>query len=305
MVVELDVLRVVIGVSFLAWAAALDVRTRRVRNAVWVAMGSAGLVLSVAQLVAERDPATMYLVLVPLASSFFPVFYGKELRDEQGWHVAPGHISAYGAGIAAATLGWSLLPEGELRARFLAFLAAAAMVVVFRAFYEVNLIRGGADAKALMAVALLVPTYPGIPGLPVLAIDPRLRGSMDLLFPFAFLVLLDAALAFVVAPLALLAYNVAKGDAKLPEALFGMRKPLDHLPKFAWLMDRIIDGEHAVVLMPRRDQDRETEVAALRAAGFRSAWVTPQVPFVVAIAAGFFAAVLLGNPILAAVPSLR
>lgn len=301
MVVALDATRFVVGMSFLALAAASDVRTRRVANRVWVAMGSVGLVVLAVQIAAEGDSPAMYLALIPAAALFFTVFYGRELRDDRGWHFATGPVASYVAGAAAAIAGWSWLSDdADARLRFLAFLSAAAMMLVFRLFYQVHLLKGGADAKALMAVALLVPTYPVLPGLPLVGLDPRLGPAISLAFPFAFLVLLNAALLSVLVPLGLLAYNASRGHAKFPEGLFGVKVPLDAIPKFAWLMDRIVDGEHVVYLMPRGEGDRTEDLQALHAAGFREVWVTPQIPFVVAIAIGYIVSFVVGNVLVGA-----
>lgn len=301
MVPALDALRFVVGVLFLTFAAALDVRTRRVSNRVWLALGSIGLAVFAADLTLRSEPAPMYFALVPAAAAFLPHVIGRESARRRDLAATLG---AYGLGVLGAILGLALVPEGDARARFLAYLSPAAMVVVFRIFYEVRLLRGGADAKALMATALLVPAYPDLPGLPVLSLDPRLVGLLQTWFPFSFLVLLNGALAFALAPVAFLAYNATRGAARLPEALFGVKAPLDRLPKFAWLMDRIEDGRHVVVLMPRGEEDRDADVAALRKAGFTEAWVTPQLPFITGIAVGFLLAFVVGNPLLALIQAV-
>ena len=305
MVLPLDAARLVVGASFLAWAARSDLRTRRVPNRVWVAMGSVGLALFAIEIAVEGLPPAMFLAPIPAAALFFAVFYGRAFRDESGWHVSGSQVAAYVAAAGAAIAGWTLLSDSPAeQLQFLAFLSAAAMMLVFRLFYAVRLLRGGADAKALMAIALLVPTYPNLPGLPIVALDPTLEAVTNVAFPFAFLVLLNAALLFVLVPLGLLAYNASRGHGKLPEALFGIQVPVNGVPRFAWLMDRIVDGRHVVYLMPRRGGDREEEIEALRVRGFREVWVTPQLPFVVAIAIGFVVSFVVGNLVLGALQAL-
>jgi len=293
-VLDLDVARLIIGTSFLVWAAASDLRTRKVRDRVWVGLGFVGTTLFAVQIAADGDPPTMYLVLVPPVALFFTVFYGRDLLDDHGWHFSIGHFGAYLAAALSAIAGWFLLAgmPGE-QVRFLEFLSAAAMMLVFRLFYQVRLLRGGADAKALMAIALLVPTYPTIQ--PIIAVDPRIAPTLNLVFPFAFLVLLNAAFLFVFVPLALFAYNASRGHVKAPEGFFGIKVPIGAVPKFAWLMDRIVAGRHVVYLMPRAETNREDDLRALREAGFREVWVTPQVPFIVALAVGFVLSFLVGN----------
>ncbi len=296
MVFVLDVARLVLGTSFLMTAAVSDLRTREVRNRLWVAMGIVGSALFAVQIASEGHPPAMFLALVPPVALFFTVFYGRELLDEHGGHFAAGHLVAYVAAAASAVVGWFLLadvPGGQ--PQFLTFLSSAAMMLVFRLFYSLRLLRGGADAKALMAVALLVPSYPTIPGVPLVAVDPRLAPALSVVFPFAFLVLLNAALLFVFVPLGLIGYNASRGHAKVPEGLFGIKVPVEAVPKFAWLMDRIVEGRHVVSFMPREGTNRNEDLRALREAGFREVWVTPQVPFIVGIAIGFVLSFLVGN----------
>ncbi|MEK6851237.1 MAG: A24 family peptidase C-terminal domain-containing protein, partial [Candidatus Thermoplasmatota archaeon] len=118
-------------------------------------------------------------------------------------------------------------------------------------------------------------------------------------FPFAFIVLVNSAILFLVVPLVLLVRNAAKGDAKLPRALFGFRVPINAVPKYAWLLDRIEDGKPTFVLMPRRKEDREEQMRLLREHGYTKVWVTPQLPFVTAMLAGYALAVVAGNMLLA------
>ena len=293
-VLALDVARLALGTSFLAWGAVSDLRTRRVADRVWIVMGIFATVLFAVQIAAEGDLPAMYLAIVPSVALFFSVFYGRDIVDEHGWHAAVGHITAYIAAALSAIAGWFLLagvPGGQ--AQFLAFLSAAGMMLVFRLFYQLRLLRGGADAKALMAIALMVPTYPTIPTL--VPIDPRIATTLNIVFPFSFLVLLNAAFLFVFVPIALFAYNTSRRHAKLPEGLFGIRVPVDAVPKFSWLMDRIVAGRHIVYLMPRAETNRDDDLSALREAGFSEVWVTPQVPFIVAIAIGYVLSFLVGN----------
>src|SRR5438128_4643925 len=52
---------------------------------------------------------------------------------------------------------------------------------------------GGASPKCLMALTFLVPTYPHASPFPVFAADPRVQPAFQALFPFSFVVLVDAA----------------------------------------------------------------------------------------------------------------
>ena len=156
-----------------------------------------------------------------------------------------------------------------------------------------------------MALALLFPgVYPAIDPLPLWQPAPLLQPILALWFPFAFVVLVDSALLFLVVPLLFLGRNAAAGDLKLPRAFFGYRASLDALPKYVWFMDRIEDGKPVHVYFPRRKEDRDEQVRLLREHGFTKVWVTPQLPFLVAMLVGYLLAVVAGNLLLAVIGGL-
>jgi preflagellin peptidase FlaK len=144
-----------------------------------------------------------------------------------------------------------------------------------------------------------VPSYPSIvPGLPLASLSPMIQHAVDLMFPFALVALLDAALLLVFLPLFFLVFNALHREAKGIQALFGYRVGIDRVPKFVWLMDRVENGEHLRILLPRKREDRNEQIAKLREKGFDRVWVTPQIPFLVPMTFGFAAAFLVGNFIL-------
>ncbi len=292
-----DVARLVIGTALLAYAAVSDWRTREVRDRVWIWMGTIGLILFGTDLWLGGVDPVVGLVLVPTSVLLYDPLLGQEFRTEDGeWRFPPGPIAAFG--IAAAATGYAIYDlQGDPAAlgTFYRYLTAPVMMLVFRGMYELHLLKGGADTKAMIAIAALVPAYPELPSLPLVSLDPRLQDALGKLFPFSLLVLMNAALFFVVAPLAFLAYNGSRGHLEFPKALLGYKVPLDTVPEHAWFMDQIEEGEHVVVYFPRKRQDREGIAKALRDAGFKEAWVTPQLPFIVAITASFMFSFLVGN----------
>jgi preflagellin peptidase FlaK len=55
------------------------------------------------------------------------------------------------------------------------------------------------------------------------------------------------------------------------------------------------DGEHVLVLYPKRGPPLTEDLARLRAAGVDRVWVTPQTPFMVPLFGGFILAFVVGN----------
>src|SRR5437867_6670263 len=153
-----------------------------------------------------------------------------------------------------------------------------------------RLLAGGADAKCLMALTLLVPTYPNASPFPVFTADPRVQPAFQALFPFSFVVLVDAAVLQLVVPLALFLYNLARGDVGI-QAFLGYRAPLDPFPKHVRLIERITDrGETVVALRSKRVLDTTPEILNPTSAGILPACDTSWLASMVTLRGGFLLA---------------
>jgi len=133
---------------------------------------------------------------------------------------------------------------------------------------------GGADVKALWAITLLIPLPPhSMPFFP------------PLIFVFPLVVLLNSLILIVFLPPIYLIYNAYRRDCEFPYCLFGYRMKANLAKhKFVWSMEK--EGKKRI--MPFKDCDMETM-------GEREIWVTPQLPFLVFIFAGFVLSFLFGD----------
>lgn len=293
---ELDILRLVLGLFFLVYGSVSDMRTRRVSNIVWVMMGLCAIAVLEAQMLSNGYSLHHHLILVPVAIIYFDVFWDRDtiLEIPENWLKAAVIVLYVLALVVIAFLLYHFLQiGGEALTKFLQLLTIPAMILMAYVFYMTGLLRGGADAKSFMAIAILVPMYPTFHGFPLLGWG-ELSG-FSIAFPFALVALLNAALLMVFAPLAFLIYNLSKGDLKLPEGLFGYKTDLRNLPKFVWLMQRVEDGKLVRELLPRRSRNIEEEAQKLIAAGHDRVWVTPQIPFIVPLTISFALSFVLGN----------
>ena len=302
----LDPVRVAVGFGFLFVAAAMDWRSRVVKDEVWVALGAVALAIAEIDLVSAGTPWFLHLMSAATAILYFGVFFGKPIwDDEEGVHLRPARMLLYVAALLLIALVGTL-SSGDATARgaFWRLLVMPGMIVVAHGLYYVNLMRGGADAKAAMALGLLFPgVYPHVASLPILAPSPLVEPVLAVWFPFAFVTIVNAALLFVVVPLGFLARNAADRTAKTPRALVGYTVPIDAMPKYAWLLDRVEDGRVVGRYFPRRAEDEkkdgQEQLALLKGLGVERVWITPKLPFVTAILAGYGMAVVFGNPLLA------
>jgi preflagellin peptidase FlaK len=145
-------------------------------------------------------------------------------------------------------------------------------------FFKFNFF-GGADAKCLMAISVLIPYYHTTP--------------IPDLFPFAITTLLNAAIVSVTVPVFLFLYNLLRLNTKrgdIAASFTGYPVPIADLERKRNL--RLVhryeeEGEKRkyIFLKGYHEQGKiEGKV-----------WVTPELPFLLFITAGFFISILYGN----------
>jgi hypothetical protein len=179
-------------------------------------------------------------------------------------------------------------------------LTVPALIIVSYVFYYTGLLHGGADAKAFMSLAILLPFYPVLEGLPLIQYDQGVFEVLELTFPFAFLVLMNAAIIQVITvPLALLVKNIIRRDFGFPEMLLGYRMDLREVPRrFVWPMETVQDDEVVLQIFPKRNADLKSQLSKLQARGIKRIWVTQKIPFMVPMVLGLVFSLVVGNVIL-------
>lgn len=163
---------------------------------------------------------------------------------------------------------------------------------------------GGADAKVLMVISLIIPTFPDIV---IRGMQLPIEGVPPLgLFPFS--VFGNSVLLTVIVPIGLFIYNLLhnplKENLKRPlYMLIGYRTPVSRLEQGHF---RMIDsysetGEGVKFGFTRSGTELTTNVIAELKGYLRdgrmndSVWVTPGLPFMIPITAGFITAVVFGD----------
>lgn len=276
------VLRLMIGLSFLLLASFYDLRDRRVKNWIWIAIGLCGIVILAAQFVFDQISSAHYLIFIPIIILFGSAF----------WDCSP-ILSVILYITAFLTISYQFFTLG-LDFYFLQLLTIPIMLLIIYALYYSRLLHGGADAKALMSIAILVPFYPIFYFFPI--IDPIMVETTQLFFPFIFVVLLNAVLIQVVLPIGFAIYNAYKGDFSFPQCFFGYKMEIDKAKrKFVWLMEKIVDDEHVLVLFPKKNDGMDEDIKKLKEARMERVWITPKIPFIVPITIGFIISFFIGN----------
>jgi len=149
---------------------------------------------------------------------------------------------------------------------------------------------GGADAKALMCLSVIFPFYPTFNGFPILNFG---FGS------FAFSTLANSVIAAPALLVGMFIRNlVVEGVRDLKGNLLyyltGYKAKVDSLPKFHNLLE-YVDEDGKLRRVKRAVELNEELVERLRRKKIETVWVTPALPFLIFITAGYVAAFFLGD----------
>ncbi len=261
----------------------------------WALMGGIGLLLFGVEIAMSTADLRTYLILVPMALMLLDLLWDREAGQLERLSTALIYL-ATALSVVLLLVRFSTFDvagQGVLRRGF----GVLFVVLLTYLFYYLGLLKGGADAKALIAIAFLAPGYPTSGGLPLILIEPRVLGAFEVFFPFALSTLMNAALLLVFLPLYFLVINVRRGDFRWPQAFLGYKAPIDDLPRFVWVLQEAVEGRVRYYAFPKKKDDR-AHVEVLRDIGVQRIWVTPQIPFLVPIAIAFILTFIVGNLLL-------
>ncbi len=273
-------------------AAYSDWRFREVSDTLWVLLAVAGLVVGIAALSASGPLAIALWVVVAAFVLEHMVPWDDHVGSAE-WLPGVVEMGVYaGVGILLLLVG---LRDGVGAGGVPPTVLAVYLSVLFaRGLFEARVLYGGADAKALMVAALLVPVFPH----PVLPVGANAQMALAV-FPFAFTLLLNAAVIAIAVPLLLLARNLRRGELEGLRSFTGYRIAVRDLPdRFVWVRDPTFhaDPEEEEVETSEDDRKlRERQRDRLLAQGVERVWVTPQIPFVVLMALGALVGILAGS----------
>jgi len=160
------------------------------------------------------------------------------------------------------------------------------MIGLVYLLFQMRLIFGGADAKALMAIAILTPFQPIIENLPFY------KGSV---MPFSWTIFSNSIIIFLFVPLSLLFFNIAKRNIKFPYVLLGYKMSVEKAKeKFVWPLEKLVDGKRKFMYMPK-DFDVDEELEEFEKNGIKEIWVTPKIPFMIPLLGGLICSFVIGD----------
>lgn len=291
---SINALRLALSLSILAYASFLDVKTRKVPNIYWIGLGVAGLGLILAQLYVDEMPIEYLLVFIPILAILADVYLGS---DEETTKTKLITLGKY-----ALALGSILVLAYQYGSDdyFQHLLAVPIIMLFIVVMYMLDIVRGGADAKALLSLSILFPFYPVFGTLPLVHGD---TSAADTLLPFSFSILFNAAIIVALTPLAYLARNLSRKEFAFPFGLLGYKlDTIEIARKHVWLMESIVDGKLVTHARPRRHEDLKADIELLASSGYKRVWVTPKIPFIVPMLVSLILTTIVGNVLLLMFP---
>ncbi|HUV25467.1 MAG TPA: A24 family peptidase C-terminal domain-containing protein [Methanomassiliicoccales archaeon] len=284
----MPILKIAVAFTVLLLASWSDWRIRMASDVFWIVLGTLGLIFLAFQIYEDGVSPLYYLFLFPLAVFFYDIFWDRpSLFDKEGDEIALGlFISAF---IVLGTL-LMIFQADEYLWKMMSILFVFLIIILL---YVFDILKGGADAKALISLAILFPVYPAFMDFPLIQIPSEL---VQHFFPFVILVLFNAALFLMVFPISFAFYNAIKGDSKFPLMFFGYKMSVDDAKsKFVWTMERVEEGERKTFLFPKGDYEHEEILDELEAVGADRIWVTPKIPFLIPLTISLIFSAFVGN----------
>ena len=277
-----------------AYAAVSDYRDREVPDGLWQVLGVVGFLVGFAAVVPNGAVPTFLWAVVGLLVIQHLFVWDVRLGAWGDRYADLLELGAYVAVVALVAVAGARVGVGP-NAVPVAVIAVLVTVLFARGLFEAGILFGGADAKALMIVGLLVPVF-ATPVFP----PPAQVAPLTTILPFAVNVLMNTALFSIVVPLLIAVRNVRAKEFHGFSGFVGYTIPVDDLPrKYVWVRDPMFGEareEEKSIETSEDDRRRRAEIAQdLRFRGVSRVWVTPQIPFLVVMAVGIVAALLVGN----------
>lgn len=287
---SINALRLVLSLSVLAYASFLDLRTRKVPNVYWIGLGMAGLGLILVQLYVDDMPIEYLLVFVPILAILADVYLGSEEETTRA------KLTTFGKYVLALGSILALAYQYGGDEYFQHLLAIPIIMFFVVVMYMLDIVRGGADAKALISLSILFPFYPAFGSLPFIHGE---TSAAETLLPFSFSILVNAAIIVALTPLVFLARNLSRKEFAFPLGLLGYKLDTAEIAnKHVWLMESIMDGKLVTHVRPRKQEDQKADIELLASSGYKRVWVTPKIPFILPMLVSLILTTVVGNILL-------
>ena len=306
--------RIAILVACFAGAAHLDNKQRSVPNSYWKVWVKSAILLWILEIAIRSDDwityCTMAAVLAYGSTSLIgtPTITDLKKGSWVDWAVLIWYCIGM-FGIYSGVMEYvdpnnitSILSSNSNsnEAIWLQTILVIPIMFFIKMAYKLRLLHGGADAKALLLVAVLIPSW--VTFIPI-------NGSTFV--PPVFALLVWGGLGFFLLPISLIIHNIADGNIKtfddITMSWHATKMPLDEITdNFVWLLDSVVispEGEPTIVSSmqpPKVTPTREElmiKIEELRLMDVEDAWVTKKYPLLSYIFPGTILMLFFGDPI--------
>jgi preflagellin peptidase FlaK len=273
----------VLVLAILVSAAVSDWRIREASDLHWVAIGAIGAILFAVRLIDAGTDPMAYASVVSMVLMMADLVWDRESGRMD--------LALYTAIAAAVIVSLFALMGSDL---LWIYISMPAMYTVMNLFYYTGIVKGGADAKAVISIAFAFPAYPAVWDLPLIAVP---SGDIPQFMVPAFSVFFLAAVLTILMAAVYLIINLIRGDREFPFMFAGYRMDLSAMAgAHVWPMEDVVDGERIRSLSGLEDPGIPERLAE---AGMDRVWVTPIIPFLIPIAISFALIIIVGNPLFA------
>ena len=279
----MDVAAALLVLFVLISAAVSDWRKREASDIHWILIAGGGAVLYAYRLFDADLTAAAVAASVSMVLMVIDLVWDRESASTD--------LALYISILVSAGITVYLLKDTD---RLWEYVSIPAMYILMNVLYYTGIVKGGADAKAVISIAFIFPSYPDLGGLPFIPVP---SGTVSQFIVPAFSVFFVAAVLTILMAIPYLMINLIRGDREFPYMLAGFRMDLDDVDSsHVWPMEDVVSGEQFISISGFDDPDVPER---LRNAGRMRVWVTPIIPFLMPIAVAYAIVIFLGNPLFA------
>ena len=293
-----------VGVLLLGmgWAAWMDHKERRVSNSHWMVWVKPAIFIWCLELLAREADWTIFLTASAVVAYASVAVIGRPtIKDVLSGNRLDIIVSMwYLVSIIGVVVGMTkygdvdlldilLGEESGMAALYWTTLSGLIVIFVIDFGWRLRLIHGGADAKALMWVAILVPNWSTMPVVLDYSSEVTLR------LPPAISLLMWGGISFLLIPIFLIIKNIINGNVKSISDLrmfwHSTVMPIDKVQdSHVWLLTSMIEmpnGElktYHKTRAPRRtpsDEQLALQIEELKSNNVEQVWVSYKLPLLV------------------------
>ena len=249
---------VVILVVILLSASMHDLRSREVPDIHWAAICAVGIVMMIISILDGTVTVQRIMILIGSIMIIADILYDRDL---------PQYAEILFYGTLAVMFMYPVMTAMD-DTFVVSSLAIPICYLLFVVLFFGGMIKGGADVKCLISLAIIFPMYPVLYGYPIIGVPEPIISSM-ISFPLA--VLLYASLFSLILMVPLVVRNIRLGDTRFPNMLIGYR-----------MRSEDVEGHHVWPMGDGAEEDGKV-------------WVTPKIPFIIPITAAVVFTMFVGN----------